>query len=68
LQTDGNLVLYDRSVTPMQAMWSTGTGLLPLSRVMAMRTLYSYDALGNLLCVEQHGDAATGRLQRCAQQ
>jgi RHS repeat-associated protein len=24
------------------------------------RTLYSYDALGNLLCVEQHGDAASG--------
>jgi RHS repeat-associated protein len=25
-----------------------------------MVTLYTYDALGNLTCVEQHGDAATG--------
>ena len=23
-----------------------------------MRTLYIYDALGNLLCVEQHGNVA----------
>jgi RHS repeat-associated protein len=25
-----------------------------------MQTLYSYDALGNLLCVEQHGDSPAG--------
>src|SRR4029077_4517137 len=25
-----------------------------------LRTLYTYDALGNLTCVEQHGDAASG--------
>ena len=60
LQTDGNLVLYDRSVNPMQAIWSTGTALTPISPLVAMRTLYSYDALGNLTCVEQHGDAPTG--------
>jgi YD repeat-containing protein len=60
MQSDGNLVLYNRSVSPMQALWSTNTGLTPLSPTVAMRTLYSYDALGNLICVEQHGDAATG--------
>jgi RHS repeat-associated protein len=60
MQSDGNLVLYNRSVTPMQALWSTNTGLTPLSPTVAMRTLYSYDTLGNLTCVEQHGDAPTG--------
>jgi YD repeat-containing protein len=60
MQPDGNLVLYNRSVTPMQALWSTNTGLTPFSPTVALRTLYSYDTLGNLICVEQHGDAPTG--------
>ena len=60
LQADGNLVIYDRSVTPNAAIWSTGTTVSPVDPAVALRTLYSYDALGNLYCVEQHGDAATG--------
>src|SRR5258708_11323709 len=55
MQTDGNLVLYDRSVTPMQAIWNAGTAFSPFDPSIALKTLYSYDALGNLLCVEQHG-------------
>src|SRR5579859_3162815 len=60
MQTDGNLVIYDRSVTPNAAIWSTGTGLSTADPSVAYRTLYFYDALGNLTCVEQHGDATTG--------
>jgi RHS repeat-associated protein len=37
------------AAVPMHTVWS-GLAL----------TLYKYDALGNLYCVEQHGDAATG--------
>jgi RHS repeat-associated protein len=58
MQTDGNLVIYDRSVSPLAAVWSTGTALTGMSPQVVMRTLYSYDALGNLLCVEQHGNAS----------
>jgi hypothetical protein len=60
MQADGNLVIYDRSVTPNAAIWSTGTGLSTVDPSVAYRTLYFYDALGNLYCVEQHGDAASG--------
>jgi RHS repeat-associated protein len=60
MQTDGNLAIYDRSVNPPAGLWSTGTNLSAVDPSVAMRTLYSYDALGNLLCVEQHGNAATG--------
>jgi RHS repeat-associated protein len=56
MQSDGNLVIYDRSVTPNAALWSSGTATSPADPGYAMRTLYSYDALGNLLRVEQHGD------------
>jgi RHS repeat-associated protein len=55
LQADGNLVIYDRSVTPNAALWSTGTAILPVDPGFAMRTMYSYDALGNLLSVFQKG-------------
>jgi RHS repeat-associated protein len=60
MQTDGNLVVYDRSVNPLNALWNTGTGIVatPLTPGVAMQTLYSYDALGNLLCVEQHGNVS----------
>jgi len=60
MQADGNMVIYDRSVTPSAAIWSSGTVLSPVDPSIALRTLYSYDALGNLTCVEQHGDAASG--------
>jgi RHS repeat-associated protein len=60
LQTDGNMVIYDRSVTPNAAIWSTGTGFSTADPAVSYRTLYFYDALGNLTCVEQHGDATTG--------
>jgi RHS repeat-associated protein len=60
LQTDGNLVIYDRSVTPNSAIWSTGTTVSPADPGFALRTLYSYDALGNFTCVEQHGDVSLG--------
>jgi RHS repeat-associated protein len=56
MQTDGNLVIYDRSVTPNAVLWSTGTATSPADPGVAMRTLYSYGPLGNLLRVEQHGD------------
>ncbi|HVG90257.1 MAG TPA: RHS repeat-associated core domain-containing protein, partial [Alphaproteobacteria bacterium] len=60
MQADGNLVIYDRSVTPNATVWSTGTGFSTADPSVAYRTLYFYDALGNLYCVEQHGDAASG--------
>jgi RHS repeat-associated protein len=60
MQTDGNLVVYDRSNNPLRAIWNTATGIVatPLSPGVALQTLYSYDALNNLLCVEQHGNVA----------
>jgi RHS repeat-associated protein len=60
MQSDGNLVIYDRSVTPNTALWSTGTTVTIFSPGVALQTLYAYDALGNLFCVEQHGSASTG--------
>ena len=60
MQIDGNLVIYDRSVTPNAAIWSSKTNVSPVDPSVALRTLYTYDALGNLTCVEQHGDATTG--------
>ena len=60
MQTDGNLVLYDRTSNPARALWNTVTQRLPLDPLVAMKTLYFYDALGNLYCVEQHGTATTG--------
>src|SRR5579884_528996 len=60
LQADGNLVLYDRTVTPNHALWQTSTAISAADPGFAMRTLYQYDALGNLTCVEQHGTATSG--------
>ena len=60
LQTDGNMVIYNRSVTPNAAIWSTGTGLSTADPSVAYRTFYFYDTLGNLTCVEQHGDSPAG--------
>jgi YD repeat-containing protein len=60
MQTDGNLVINDLGATPPNMLWSTSTGISPADPGYALRTLYTYDTLGNLTCVEQHGDAATG--------
>lgn len=63
MQGDGNLVIYDRSVTPNAVLWSTGTAISPADPGFAMRTLYSYDALGNLLRVDQKGTAPNDSTQ-----
>src|ERR1051325_9153947 len=60
LQADGNLVINDLSSSPAVMKWSTSTTVSPADPGFAFRTLYAYDTLGNLTCVEQHGDAATG--------
>ena len=60
MQNDGNLALYDRSANPAAVLWSTGTGIQvsPFSAQVELQTLYFYDPLGNLLCVEQHGNVS----------
>jgi RHS repeat-associated protein len=65
MQTDGNLVVYDRSANPLSAIWNTGTGIVatPLTPGVALQTLYSYDALGNLLRVDQKGTAPSDSTQ-----
>jgi RHS repeat-associated protein len=63
MQTDGNLVIYDLGVSPAHALWSTNTAVLPTDPAVAMRTLYSYDALGNLLRVDQKGTAPNDSTQ-----
>jgi RHS repeat-associated protein len=63
LQTNGNMVIYDRSVTPNTAIWSTNTAVSPADPGFAMRTLYTYDALGNLLRVNQKGTAPNDSTQ-----
>jgi RHS repeat-associated protein len=63
IQGDGNLVIYDRSLTPNKALWSTGTATSPADPGYAMRTLYSYDTLGNLLRVDQKGTAPSDSTQ-----
>src|SRR5579864_5277260 len=63
VQGDGNLVIYDRSFTPNKALWSSGTAISTADPGFAMRTLYSYDALGNLLRVDQKGTAPNDSTQ-----
>jgi RHS repeat-associated protein len=64
MQADGNLVLYDRSISsdpvPSAALWATGTATSPLDPGIALKTLYTYDIPGNLTCVEQHGTSTSG--------
>jgi RHS repeat-associated protein len=48
LQTDGNLVLYDRSVTPLIYLWSAGTALSPFDPTVGQQTTYAYDVMDNL--------------------
>ncbi len=60
LQTDGSLVINDLSITPANTLWSTNTGITPLSPGYAFVTKYSYDGLSNLTCVEQHGSDTGG--------
>ena len=63
MQADGNLVIYDRSFTPNKALWSSGTAISTADPGFAMRTFYSYDALGNLLRVDQKGTAPNDSTQ-----
>jgi RHS repeat-associated protein len=63
MQGDGDLVIYDRSVTPNQVLWSAGTATSTADPGFAMRTFYSYDALGNLLRVDQKGSAPNDSTQ-----
>jgi len=60
MQSDGNLVLTDRSVSPASSTWSSGTAITPLTPGIALQTLYTYNALGDLTCVEQHGTSSSG--------
>jgi YD repeat-containing protein len=53
VQPDGNMVLYDRTVTPMRSLWSTGTALTSFSPGIALATRYLYGVLDNLLKVSQ---------------
>ncbi|HKD79237.1 MAG TPA: hypothetical protein VKH81_06050, partial [Candidatus Angelobacter sp.] len=55
LQSDGNMVIYNLGVTPAAALWATNTAISPVDPGYSMRTLYSYDTLGDLLRVEQRG-------------
>src|SRR5262249_9161055 len=50
--------IYDLGQSPKAATWSTNTPVSPVDPGVAMRTLYAYDGLGNLLRVEQHGGTA----------
>jgi RHS repeat-associated protein len=63
MQTDGNLVIYDLGSTPAHALWATGTNVSTVDPGVAMRTLYAYDALGNLLRVDQKGSAPSDSTQ-----
>jgi RHS repeat-associated protein len=55
---DNAAVFPNASFTSQPTTFANGTGALAAGGVYS--TLYTYDALGNLLCVEQHGDATTG--------
>jgi RHS repeat-associated protein len=63
--TTGSNTNYPLSVTPtsgpvsLSASGATLTGGTGNSASTVFVTLYNYDALGNLLCVEQHGGVAT---------
>jgi RHS repeat-associated protein len=63
LQADGNLVINDLGASPIRTLWSTNTAVSPVDPGFAMRTLYSYDALGNLLRVDQKGTAPNDSTQ-----
>jgi RHS repeat-associated protein len=55
MQGDGNLVINDLGSNPPRLLWASNTAVSPVDPGFAMRTLYAYDTLGNLLRVEQHG-------------
>lgn len=58
MQNDGNVLIYDRSHTPAQSIWTTNTTATVYDPAYVFATLYSYDALGNLIRVEQHGNSS----------
>jgi YD repeat-containing protein len=53
MQTDGNLVIADRSTTPPQTIWYSGTALTPMTPGVALSTSYAYDGMGRLTQVSQ---------------
>ncbi|MBZ5532066.1 MAG: hypothetical protein LAO20_11595 [Acidobacteriia bacterium] len=63
MQSDGNLVINDLAQTPAATLWSAGTGITAISPGIAMQTLYQYDALGDLLRVDQKGSAPSDSTQ-----
>jgi RHS repeat-associated protein len=63
LQADGNLVINDLGANPQKTLWSTGTGVSPADPGYAMRTIYAYDALGNLLRIDQMGTSPSDSSQ-----
>ena len=52
--------MFAGSFTSTSGNFTGGTVPGSQSTSAPLITLYTYDALGNLTCVEQHGDAATG--------
>jgi RHS repeat-associated protein len=60
LQSDGNLVLNDLGAAPANMLWSTNTAITPFSPGYSFITKYIYDGLGNLTCIEQHGNDPNG--------
>jgi RHS repeat-associated protein len=56
---------WNTAIFPQPSFTTTASGVFGGYDAMLLdnnpyKTLYTYDALGNLTCVEQHGDAASG--------
>jgi RHS repeat-associated protein len=56
---------WNTAIFPQPSFTTTASGVFGGYDAMLLdnnpyKTLYAYDALGNLTCVEQHGDATTG--------
>jgi RHS repeat-associated protein len=58
--TTQNSYFANPSITAVSSGSALSGGLDPSPAGLGMMTFYKYDTLGNLLCVEQRGDAATG--------
>src|SRR5260221_5598797 len=55
LQSDGNMAIYDRTLTPNAALRASGTAVSAADPGIALRTLYTYVTLGDLPVVDEHG-------------
>ncbi len=62
LQSDGNLVLNNLSVTPAQLLWSSNTALTPLSQIVTLKTTYTYDPINNLTGISHASVVINGAL------